>query len=291
MRKRRKQGAGDRCDVHKISGYRTYDLTGGTINLYSTDETLYDDNENPILTTQTVYGYDYPKHYQPSSKTTINSNKASSIIDYRYPPSLNSPSPAEQVLINQNRIAEPLETKITVTTPNDSTVLSESTQKTIYKDWGNNLVLPEKIQILKGDNFGDLEDRIIYHDYDTNGNPLEVSQANGTNITYLWGYNQQYPIAKIENATLSEVASAIGLSITAIKTNGITDLSVIDHIRENLPNAQVTTYTYNPLIGVTSITDPRGYSMYYQYNNFNRLEFVKDAEGNILSKNDYHYKE
>lgn len=48
---------------------------------------------------------------------------------------------------------------------------------------------------------------------------------------------------------------------------------------------QVTTYTYDPLIGVTSITDPRGETIYYEYDEFNRLEFVKDADGNILSKN------
>ena len=57
-----------------------------------------------------------------------------------------------------------------------------------------------------------------------------------------------------------------------------------------LNNAQVTTFTYDPLIGVTSVTDPRGETIYYSYDNFNRLEFVKDAQGNILSKNEYNYK-
>ncbi len=52
----------------------------------------------------------------------------------------------------------------------------------------------------------------------------------------------------------------------------------------------LTTYTYDPLIGVTSITDPRGETIYYHYDNFNRLEYVKDAQGKILSENEYHYK-
>ena len=48
--------------------------------------------------------------------------------------------------------------------------------------------------------------------------------------------------------------------------------------------------TYNPLVGITSITDPRGETLYYTYDAFNRLEHVKDAEGNILNKNEYNYK-
>lgn len=50
------------------------------------------------------------------------------------------------------------------------------------------------------------------------------------------------------------------------------------------------TYTYDPLIGVTSTTDARGSTQYFQYNGFNRLSIVKDQYGNILSKNNYSYK-
>ncbi len=61
----------------------------------------------------------------------------------------------------------------------------------------------------------------------------------------------------------------------------------------NLPalsDALVTTYTYDPLIGVTSITDPRGETIYYHYDDFNRLEYVLDQDGKVLSKNEYNYQ-
>ncbi|WP_374670182.1 RHS repeat domain-containing protein [Flavobacterium sp. NRK F7] len=52
----------------------------------------------------------------------------------------------------------------------------------------------------------------------------------------------------------------------------------------------VTTYTYKPSVGVSTITDPKGNRISYHYDGFNRLEFVKDKDGNILSENKYHYK-
>ena len=57
-----------------------------------------------------------------------------------------------------------------------------------------------------------------------------------------------------------------------------------------LTNAQMSYYTYDPLIGVTSMTDPRGYTIYYEYDTFNRLKTVKDKQGNIISENEYNYK-
>ena len=64
----------------------------------------------------------------------------------------------------------------------------------------------------------------------------------------------------------------------------------LNNLRNAIPNAMVTTYTYDPLVGITSTTDPRGYTTYYDYDNANRLKHVKDAQGNVLSENTYYYK-
>ncbi|WP_175545840.1 DUF6443 domain-containing protein [Sinomicrobium oceani] len=55
--------------------------------------------------------------------------------------------------------------------------------------------------------------------------------------------------------------------------------------------AMVTTYTYDPLVGVTSITDPRGVTMRYSYDDFNRLEFIRDETNSLLEQFRYHYKD
>ena len=184
-----------------------------------------------------------------------------------------------------------------------------STQRTNYKELGLNMILPEFVQTLKGaynSTSNVLEDRVVYHQYDGNGNPLEISKKDGTRVCYVWGYNQRYPVAKIENSTYSQIASLLlnnGLDIQnrsnldddrTLDYNGNEGAlrSKLDDFR-NLPelsSAVITTYTYDPLIGVTSITNPKGYTIYYEYDDFNRLKQVKDATGNILSSNEYHYK-
>jgi YD repeat-containing protein len=52
----------------------------------------------------------------------------------------------------------------------------------------------------------------------------------------------------------------------------------------------ITTYTHIPLIGVSTITDPKGDKITYTYDAANRLQNVKDKNDNILSENEYHYK-
>jgi hypothetical protein len=77
-------------------------------------------------------------------------------------------------------------------------------------------------------------------------------------------------------------------------------ISALDVFRNNsaLSNYQISTYTYDPLIGVKSITPPSGIREIYVYDTSNRLKEVKqldkDAAGNpvykIVKEYKYNYK-
>jgi YD repeat-containing protein len=52
----------------------------------------------------------------------------------------------------------------------------------------------------------------------------------------------------------------------------------------------MTTYTYTPLVGATTVVDAKNTPIYYEYDNFQRLQNIKDKDGNIVKHIDYHYR-
>ena len=232
--------------------------------------------ENIITSKKYIFDENYP--FPTEVKLVSNQEILEEKIKYVYPSS--------GTLKSQNRIAVPLK----IETFKNNKILSS--QNYIYKDY-NGLYLPEKIKSSKGDQ--QLEDKVIYHNYDHKGNPLQVSKANGIRIVYLWGYNYTQPVAKIENATYAEVMDVLDKQTNDDLSylQSFTEREIqaeIQKIRTGLSKSQVTTYTHIPLVGVSTITDPRGEKITYHYDDFNRLEFVKDSQGNILKEHQYKYK-
>lgn len=64
----------------------------------------------------------------------------------------------------------------------------------------------------------------------------------------------------------------------------------IDDVRFYPYGAQMTTYTYQPLVGMTSSTDSKGQTTYYEYDGLLRLKTVKDQNLHIVKSYEYHYK-
>ncbi|MNK33903.1 hypothetical protein D3C87_524000 [compost metagenome] len=65
---------------------------------------------------------------------------------------------------------------------------------------------------------------------------------------------------------------------------------MVDNISISPLEAQMTTYTYKPLVGITTKTDSRGLTEYYEYDSLGRLSLIKDFNGHILKDFLYHYK-
>lgn len=133
---------------------------------------------------------------------------------------------------------------------------------------------------------------INYSAYNNYGNILEQQKVNDVKEVYLWGYNSQYPVAKAIGSNYNTVKSFVSQAILDnIATTDIAMRAELNKIRTGLANtsAQVNTYTYSPLLGVTSETDPKGYTIFYEYDNFGRLAHVRDMANNIIKKYEYYY--
>jgi hypothetical protein len=137
----------------------------------------------------------------------------------------------------------------------------------------------------------------ISYKYNSKGNIIEARhEGSQISTAYIWGYNYQYPIAEIKNASYAEVKTALNYTndnqveaIAAKSAPTYYDWILIESLQTNLPNSQVTIYKYKPSIGIQSVTSPNGATVYYQYDELNRLKTIKDHLGNIIQQNDYKY--
>ncbi len=246
----------------------------------ATDSTKY-------IETITEYNYDEPQN-RIKEKITSTSNQRTRTSRYFYPTDLQLTGELETartLMINRNMINLVLKTDLL-----EQSKLLKSLYNQ-YKIFG----LPRYLRPYH--TFSKIKDSIetesIYmNKYDTAGNILERQKVNGFKEVYLWGYNDQYPVAKIvgsDSATVSAVVTQA--QINAAVSNDQTLRTLLNTLRTDsrTKNAEVTTYTYKPLLGITSETDPTGKITFYEYDSFGRLSFIKDEKGNILKKLCYNY--
>lgn len=127
----------------------------------------------------------------------------------------------------------------------------------------------------------------IYSD----GYPVQVKPKKGTPTSYIWNKKSNTLVAKIEGRPISGINSGL---VTQLENATYGQLpSLLSQLRTSLLGQShppfVTTYTYKPLAGVATITDPKNQIITYQYDAFGRLESVKDLEGNLVEEYEYNY--
>lgn len=158
---------------------------------------------------------------------------------------------------------------------------------TNYQLWSNHILAPQNMQTQIGSN--PLDTRLLFNQYDTRGNLLEMQKPGDMKQAFLWGYLGQYPVAAIQNSSYAAASALVDQSQLDFPANDAALQSQLNSLR-TIPKALVTTYSYKPLVGMTTQADPQGKTTYYEYDSFQRLKDLKDYQGNILKTWDYHYK-
>ncbi|CEJ70343.1 hypothetical protein BN1195_02649 [Chryseobacterium oranimense G311] len=249
--------------------------------------------------TETEYFYNSPSHYQLSRQKTTFSDGRINETAYSY-----AHEKGNQLMIGKNMVGIPLETITSQTIDTATKTLSKT--ETVYPvslpttETGN-LILPQLVKAYDIPN-GTVTSELKYDKYDTNGNILQYTEKTGTPVAFVWGYGNTQPIAQIEGISYDQLVS-LGLisSIVTASDNDASDpntepdlINALDTFRNNsaLKGYRITTFTYDLLKGVTSITPPSGIREVYLYDTYGRLKEVRenDKTGNILKEFKYNYK-
>lgn len=253
-----------------------------TISSYlpgSNTKTVYDNEGHSQVTTHT-FSYTIPNCTLMTGKTTRrNGLLQSESYDYPYHFRMSSPYDSMQIKNNLSPIIRTTQTR------SSKSIVSMSPLSAIYKP------------LLTKYSFdgGDYIDRISYR-YDEKGNVVQTSKDDRENVVYLYGYNNQYPIVVIENASYDAVVSVLGEEFVSSLRQSLQPSTYqwnrISALR-NRTDWHITIYKYKPLVGVTSITDPSGKEISYSYDALGRLtgkRLVTNGNTELLEEYNYHYK-
>lgn len=169
-------------------------------------------------------------------------------------------------------------------------------------------------RMLTGRHSNELEEEIQILEYDEKGNVIRYKNKQGENNYIIMGYNLEYPIMKIYGNDDDDQAyyyymdmsqslfNSIGISFLDLQnlSDSENNIEKENEFRDKMRRVQawliternvfVEFYTYDPLIGLTSKTSTNGETTYYEYDTAGRLEFVKDQDGKVIKRMEYHYK-
>ena len=292
-------------------------------------------DENDFLEIKREFDYLSNYHKQITEERLINSDSKTSKSNYYYPEDYNLIE-NYNTLIGKNIVNVPIKVERSI---NGNLIEGTITK---YSDEGKPAEIYEyESGVLKSVPAHD-QTSLLTTDYKkrlnifydpTTKNQITVERENDLPVSYLWGYDQTLPVAKVVGASIDQifyqsfedggnvpggaqaghwshdgnytVTKPSGNETYILsywkKVSGIwhyyeeemvgnrTLTGIKDEIRVYPQGALMTTFTYDPLVGMTSQTDPNGLTTYYEYDDLNRLRLTLDHEGNILKHFDYHY--
>lgn len=283
----------------RIIHHRQYAYTGDVataLKIYTNHPYLKERKIVDFLTTSSstsIYTYTYNSQRSLNTETFQYNNERTLEKQYKYATDFLEPNKLfdpYSVLLRNNILSEPIESVTLLDNKEIHRVKNNYETKSVLLKPGKpalygSIALPSNIEeSFSGAN--NLQVVESYLDFDDKRNPIECINKEGLKVFYFWN-NEGKLIAEIKNVTRENLLGALNGSW--ISSDFDTRLANL-RTSEKLKNALITTYTYKPLIGMTTMTDPRGVTTTYEYDSFGRLAKVKDANGKIINSYNYHYQ-
>ncbi len=271
----------------------------------------YNAGTDSLLTTFT---YRYNDHGLLTEETRrFGIDSASLTNKYLYVPDLNldliyDSENTYRKMLDKHMLAYTIEQKLLKENPDNSNgPVQQQGRITKYNKFSDNIIKPSheyvfesKYPILSNnvalDDTGSLvipenyKKRVNYKKYNKYGNLLQYSLEDGMDVTYLWGYYNKYPIAEIKNADYNTVISTLEHNVDELNEKSEEELiNIFNDLRTSLSGTIINSYTFKPLIGMSSETDSRGKTTFFDYDKLGRLSKARDNEDFIIAHNKYNY--
>ncbi len=143
------------------------------------------------------------------TKTTRTDSKGDIFSNtMKYPVDFSSSGNVYEKMVNKNIISPVIEEKYSrreIVSGNPTEVTLQTIKKD-YRDWKNDQLVLAPEFVKASINGNTPENRIVYTNYNDRKQPTEVKKNLDATLTYMYGYNSQYVVAEISNASLSNVA-------------------------------------------------------------------------------------
>jgi len=273
---------------------KSYGDVVGTALMTKEITTQYFPGSNLVKATNV---YEYNSRDYPVKKTSTSADGSVLETTYQY-----AHEKGISKLITANMISTPVETTVIKKKNSLDAGKTLSKTETLYNDPAH--LFPTSVRTFNIQAPTGNHTEVTFDAYDAKGNLLQYT-TNGITTVIIWGYNSTQPIAKIEGKIPSMESLQLPI-ITASDTDhqqgtptseqNLRD--ALDTFRkavyaETRGNVQITTYTYDPLVGVRSITPPSGIREVYLYDAANRLKEIREQSdtGQLLKEYKYNYKQ
>ncbi len=301
-------------DDRSLYSFAYFNTESGWFPIAKDSSTTFDvDNPGNHLQESVFYTYDTElRHFQPIEVKSLNSKGDTKVTAYQYPINLTATTPADKfsrgiALLNQlNITAGPVETTVKIKKWNETAFKFLHSTLVSYRE---NMPLPDTLWTTEfsaptsvfspatlSQNSIVIKDaaykpQLIYSKYNSYGNIVEQLRNNDIPEAYIWGFSNQYPVAKILNGDYANISSMANIAGIQSSNDNVYIQQELNKIRQGLAgtSALINTYSYVPLVGMTLEMDASGRKTSYEYDGMQRLQAIRDQNGKILKLICYNY--